>query len=77
VERDSASPDRRFFTYAWLQETNPPWRKGEGRRIRIGRKELHFGTCKKGEDPERVHPTPETDPAVAEAWKGVLWDAEV
>jgi hypothetical protein len=74
IEKDSTSADKRFFTYAFLQETNPPWRQGDGRRLRLGRKEFHFGTCKKGTDPELLIPTQHSDPEVAAALRG-QWES--
>lgn len=74
IEKDSVSPNKKLYSYAWLQETNPPWRKGDGRRFRLGRKEFHFGTCKKGTDPELLIPTQHSDPEVAEALRS-QWES--
>lgn len=72
VEQDSQHPDKRPVAASFLMETIPPWRTStHAVRFRIGKKELHIGTCKKGEDPEKVFRTEHSDPEVAEALRGI------
>lgn len=66
VEHDSQHPDKRPIATSFLVESIPPWRTStHAVRFRLGRKELHLGLCKKGEDPEVARPTQHSDPEVA------------
>lgn len=72
VEHHSVHPDKRLAASSFLMESIPPWRTStHAVRFRIGKKELHIGLCKKGDDPEVVRPTQHSDPEVAFILKAI------
>lgn len=37
--------DEKVFCRSWFKEVDPPYRKGQGIRIRFGQSALHLGLC--------------------------------
>lgn len=76
VEHDSVHPNRRVIARAFLVESLPPWRRStHAVRLRLGKRELHIGLCKPGEDPETLMAMPYSDMAVAVERGWDQWDS--
>jgi hypothetical protein len=65
TERNSTEP--RHLSRAWITEMAPPYRKGHGWRLRLGRYAVQVGTCTK-------HPEMNDDHLLDHlGWRGFDW----